>query len=843
MNEQENVLSNPYRLNKATKLSLSASLGLGLLVISLLILLLFSLGRPQIVLASHPAGLEINLLGTSLFFMDSNAFCSTSANQQGPDGLWLPVVVTNTTLTETYTGLQMTFSPSISTTADDPVRYLGNLGPGESISVFYFVDYRELRDHPSCSNGIDGWFSEPYTLTVTSVDNSLTGPASFTDTFDSVSMISANAGGLLISDTIGPGAAVGQVLTQTAVYKFGNNPTGSQLFLQPAGNGDFNDECFRLVGSEILSSDVTGVPVGAENILFFPNTDTANPDEISVQYEWLVLCSPGVETQTFPWAEITSGTQFKYNGSGYGPATNPLPNPVTDVVGTNKSVSPPILPTGGTVTYTVEFANSYTQTVYLLQITDTLDPGIEYMGMVLNVSDILPSNSTISPTIPATGTLRWYSIPFPNNTASYAIPPSGSIFLVYTATVTNTLGLYDNTVLGVIGQEIVGPASTTVQVGLPPNLSVTKIADTPIPLQPGDPITYSIVISNSGGDATGVTVSDTIPLYTSFVPGSVTISPSSAGGTPGLPPIIASDIMLAGNSLATVTYQVIVDNPLPAGVENIVNTAAITSTEVPTPTTTTVTNTVVDPRIALSKEVVPPGVVNGMVTFTIRLTNTGSVTLGVIPLIDRFMGPVSYVGGTPPADAVDSQASRLTWNDLTTSFGDMVPGQVFLVDTVFTLTTSVNNAFTITNVATVTNVLDVFNNPANEDNDQASLVNTPTAVDLLYFQVGQQGQYVLLSWATAVEFDNFGFRLLRSPTGDLADAVEIAFIPGQGHGQNSGSYYTYLDKSVHGGETYSYWLVDVDFFGLETVHGPETIIPSSTASGGDFTLFLPLIVK
>lgn len=585
MNEQEKVLKNLYRLNKATKLSLSASLGLGLLAISLLTLLLFSLGRPQAVLASHPAGLEIDLRGTSLFFMDSNAFCSTSANQQGPDGLWLPVVVTNTTLTETYTGLQMTFSPPISTTADDPVRYLGNLAPGESISVFYFVDYRELRDHPSCSNGIDGWFSEPYTLTITSVDNSLTGPASFADTFDSVSMISANAGGLLISDTIGPGAAVGQVLTQTTVYKFGNNPTGSQLLLQPAGNGDFNDECFRLIGSEILSSDVTGVSVGVEDVLFFPNTDTANPDEISVQYEWLVLCSPGAESQTFPWAEITSGTQFKYNGSGYGPATNPLPDPVPDAVGVNKSVSPPILLAGGTVTYTVEFINSYTQTVYLLQITDTLDPGIEYMGMVLNVSDILPSNSTISPTIPSTGILRWYSIPFPNSTSSYAIPPLESIFLVYTATVTDTLGLYDNTVLGVIGQEIVGPASATVQV---------------------------------------------------------------------------------------------------------------------------------------------------------------------------------------------------------------VP---------------------------------------------------PTAVDLLYFLVGQQGQHILLSWATAVEFDNFGFRILRSSTGNLAEAVEIAFIPGQGHGQNSGSNYTYLDQSADADETYTYWLVDVDFFGVETIHGPETITLSSTAGGGDFTLFLPLIVK
>ena len=82
--------------------------------------------------------------------------------------------------------------------------------------------------------------------------------------------------------------------------------------------------------------------------------------------------------------------------------------------------------------------------------------------------------------------------------------------------------------------------------------------------------------------------------------------------------------------------------------------------------------------------------------------------------------------------------------------------------------------------------------------------------------------------------DNFGFRILRSDSGSLADAVELAFIPGQGRGTASGASYSYSDKTVKADQSYTYWLVDVDFNSLETIHGPVAVSNTS--------LFLPLIL-
>jgi hypothetical protein len=46
--------------------------------------------------------------------------------------------------------------------------------------------------------------------------------------------------------------------------------------------------------------------------------------------------------------------------------------------------------------------------------------------------------------------------------------------------------------------------------------------------------------------------------------------------------------------------------------------------------------------------------------------------------------------------------------------------------------------------------------------------------------------------------------------------------------------YTFSDKTVEAGQTYTYWLVDVDYNGVETPH-PET--------GNGTKIYLPLIFK
>ncbi|MCP4514613.1 MAG: hypothetical protein GY824_05200 [Delftia sp.] len=95
---------------------------------------------------------------------------------------------------------------------------------------------------------------------------------------------------------------------------------------------------------------------------------------------------------------------------------------------------------------------------------------------------------------------------------------------------------------------------------------------------------------------------------------------------------------------------------------------------------------------------------------------------------------------------------------------------------------------------------------------------------------------MLLSWQTAAEIDTYGFRLLRHSAGQLADAVEIAFVPSQALGYISGASYEYLDDTVTAGQTYTYWLLDVDPNGNEIAHGPAELRVAGS-------VYLPIVLK
>jgi hypothetical protein len=101
---------------------------------------------------------------------------------------------------------------------------------------------------------------------------------------------------------------------------------------------------------------------------------------------------------------------------------------------------------------------------------------------------------------------------------------------------------------------------------------------------------------------------------------------------------------------------------------------------------------------------------------------------------------------------------------------------------------------------------------------------------------------VLLEWETAVEIDNYGFSLLRSATGNMDDAVEIAFIPSVGRGQGGGAAYTYGDVTVQPDVTYTYWLVDIDTSGRRTVHEPVSATPSLQLDL-PHRIYLPLVLR
>jgi len=102
------------------------------------------------------------------------------------------------------------------------------------------------------------------------------------------------------------------------------------------------------------------------------------------------------------------------------------------------------------------------------------------------------------------------------------------------------------------------------------------------------------------------------------------------------------------------------------------------------------------------------------------------------------------------------------------------------------------------------------------------LANQPLAVTLATFEAVQTAEGVVVLWETVSELHNLGFNLYRSQTAVQPETL-LAFVPSQAPGSAGGFSYSYLDTTVQAGETYWYWLEDVDTYGVTTMHGPVSI--------------------
>ncbi|HSN77793.1 MAG TPA: choice-of-anchor J domain-containing protein, partial [Anaerolineae bacterium] len=99
-------------------------------------------------------------------------------------------------------------------------------------------------------------------------------------------------------------------------------------------------------------------------------------------------------------------------------------------------------------------------------------------------------------------------------------------------------------------------------------------------------------------------------------------------------------------------------------------------------------------------------------------------------------------------------------------------------------------------------------------------VGVPLAVDLAGFAAEAQSNQVVVTWETVSELNNAGFNLYRSSLADGAGRALLAFVPAQSPGSTAGASYRYADAGVAAGQTYWYWLEDVDLSGATTLHGP-----------------------
>jgi uncharacterized repeat protein (TIGR01451 family) len=358
----------------------------------------------------------------------------------------------------------------------------------------------------------------------------------------------------------------------------------------------------------------------------------------------------------------------------------------------------------------------------------------------------------------------------------------------------------------------------------------------------GMPFTYTVRMANAGATVLDpVVLTDTLPPDFYYVPGT---------GDPGDPDVIAEPTLIWANlgALApgeglTVTFAVTTSSTVTGTYDNVALGEGLYQGGTVTDTDDVPVD-IVAPAIDLDKRLVDfdQDQVTNYVTFTIVITNVGISTIDVLPLSDEYdTDYLAFEWAEPMPDEPDNDG-LLTWLDLTASgahgFGrNLPPGETFLITTVFQV---IQDIVTPTvNMARVSGAEDVFDNPANEAEDQEQIVGIPTAVTLLYFRATPFPDSVLLEWKTAMEINIYGFYVLRGASAAFQDAREIAFIPASGYGQGGGTVYRFKDLDVQEGQTLTYWLVDVDMDGRRTTHRPVTVVMDPTAWAS--SVYLPLI--
>ncbi len=230
---------------------------------------------------------------------------------------------------------------------------------------------------------------------------------------------------------------------------------------------------------------------------------------------------------------------------------------------------------------------------------------------------------------------------------------------------------------------MVPPSNDTADVMIgQPDLQISK-TDNQTTVMPGDTITYTLTVTNSGTyTATGVVITETLPLYTSFA--------GPAGWTDQGSGVYTYNVGTLGIGAAvTVPFTVTVDATVPSGVTQITNTASVTDDGVHGADPTPADNTAIDidaliaaPDLALSKTHTGDFFVGHEGSYLLQVTNHGNTgTTGIITITDTLPNGLSYVSasGTDWSCAANGQDVTCT-NPGPMEAGDSLPDLTLTVN-------------------------------------------------------------------------------------------------------------------------------------------------------------------
>ena len=247
------------------------------------------------------------------------------------------------------------------------------------------------------------------------------------------------------------------------------------------------------------------------------------------------------------------------------------------------------------------------------------------------------------------------------------------------------------------------------------------------------------------------------------------------------------------------------------------------------------------PTVAVSKQLngVNPFSAGATINFTIRITNTGTITLTVLPLVDRYSNAFIEYASASIAPDPGSGNGVVTWSDLTTALGDLAPqATASLVVTFTTLadTTLLTPVAPCTNGGHTPNIVDIdgaFADPDGDDgaSDDVAVVKdgddrdcaevqilNPTGIQLASRSLTQTPDGVLVRWGTVNESDIVGFHIWRS-NGIDAQRRSPQMIVAKAAGHSGGASYEWLDAdaTLQRGDVYVLEITKVDGSSERTV--------------------------
>ena len=257
------------------------------------------------------------------------------------------------------------------------------------------------------------------------------------------------------------------------------------------------------------------------------------------------------------------------------------------------------------------------------------------------------------------------------------------------------------------------------------------------------------------------------------------------------------------------------------------------------------------PSIAVDKQLnTTPGdpsfTVGETISFTIRITNTGNLTITTLPLEDRYSHAFLTYQSAVPAHTTATDGI-VTWTDLLANDGDGLGiDEAVSVDVFFTTAadttllpavapcTSSGHAPNLArSVGATAGATSVIQDADDTSCDSVQILN-PTGILLRERSISQTPDGVLVRWSTVSEMDVVGFHIWQV-NGVNTQKISSEMIVAKKAGISSGTNYSWVDENVI--------LRRGDVYGLEIINndGSTEQIVIGVMMGE--SIFLPLVAK